>query len=267
MKSRALDSTNRLVRISGVILLATMTVGCHQAFVPADQLAAAQNHARDLYASQQETAAMLSAAETEKQFLGQSLAESESKLQIANSRIDNLLAERAELKQRYADTLLNQDGTFTNVAGQPLDGFEFDPTTGLNRFQSDILFDLGSDIIRPEQQPVISDFVSAVQAGTASGMRILVVGHTDDQRIARPETAAKHPTNWHLSTDRADAVILALTEAGVDPFRIAAMGYGEFQPLETSRSEPARKRNRRVELYVVPYDSSLATWDPATSRN
>ena len=104
-------------------------------------------------------------------------------------------------------------------------------------------------------------------SGAASGLRILVVGHTDDQNIVRPETAAKHPTNWHLSTDRADAVILQLQKQGVDAERIAAMGYSEFHPLESSVTESARQRNRRVELFVVPNNPSLTKWDPLkTSR-
>jgi chemotaxis protein MotB len=257
----------RLSAIAMLGMCVSVLSGCHQIFVPADQLSAAQNHARDLYAQQQQSEQMLAAAESEKFHLGQSLSESESQLSTANLRIDNLMAERTELKDRYANSLLKNDGTFTGIIGAPLDGFEYDPTTGLNRFQGDVLFELGSDVIRPEQDPVIHDFVSAVNGGAASDMRILIVGHTDDQRIARPETAAKHPTNWHLSTDRSAAVILVLIQNGVAPERIASMGYSEFHPLEMSHSDPARQRNRRVELYVIPNDPSLAMWDPTTSRN
>jgi chemotaxis protein MotB len=144
-------------------------------------------------------------------------------------------------------------------------GFEYDPATGLNKFRSDILFDLGSDAIRPEATPTIREFANAVNSGSASGMRLLIVGHTDDQNIVRPDTAIKHPTNWHLSTDRADAVILELLKLGVGPERIASMGYSEFQPLESSQTDTARQRNRRVELFVVPNDPGVAKWDPASS--
>lgn len=265
---------SKISALPGCVLLLTLSAlgGCSPSFVPADQLTAAQNHARDLYTRHQETLAaqqaaeqMLGAAEQEKQFLGQHLADVESQLATANARIDNLMAERSELKQRYSDSLLGDGGTFTS-AGAPLDGFEYDPVTGLNRFQSDVLFELGSDVIRPQYEPTIRDFASAVTNGVASGMRVLVVGHTDDQRIARPETAARHPTNWHLSTDRSAAVILSLIEAGVEPERIASMGYSEFHPLELERTDTARQRNRRVELYVVPDDPSLTRWSPELSR-
>jgi chemotaxis protein MotB len=267
MQSMSIRFANKTMALTLLSVAVITSSGCHQVFVPADQLAASQNQARELYAKQQQIEQQLAATETEKQFLGQHLADVENQLLTANARLENLLTERDELKERYARSLLESDGMFTGVAGTALDGFEFDATTGLNRFENDVLFDLGSDEIRPEQEPVIRDFASAVNEGAAAGMKILIVGHTDDQRIARPETAAKHPTNWHLSTDRSSAVILALIDQGVDPQRIASMGYSEFQPLEFSHDEFARQRNRRVELYVVPDDPSVAIWDPASSRN
>lgn len=248
---------------------------CYSGRLTADQLAAAQNHARDLYAENQRLLAeqmqnqqMLMGLDAEKQALMQKAADVDSQLSTANSRIENLMAERNELTDRYAKKL-NEDSALLagGVPGTSLDadGFEYDPATGLNKFRSDVLFDLGSDILRPEAEPVLSEFASAVKSGSASGMRILIVGHTDDQRIARRETAMKHPTNWHLSTDRSAAVILALTRLGVPSERMASMGYSEFQPLEDSKAEVARQRNRRVEMYVVPNDPSVARWDPATS--
>jgi len=56
------------------------------------------------------------------------------------------------------------DGSGVNSALNAA-GFEYDPATGLNKFRTDILFDLGSDTIRPEAAPVISEFVSAVKSG------------------------------------------------------------------------------------------------------
>jgi chemotaxis protein MotB len=241
-----------------------------------DQLSAAQNHARELYAENQNLLAaqmqnqqQAMGLDAERQALMQKVMDAESQLANANSRVENLMAERKELNDRYAKNLTDDGSTL--VGGSPAntaleaDGFQFDPATGLNKFRSDVLFDLGSDILRPEAEPILSEFASTVKSGAASGLRILIVGHTDDQRIARRETAAKHPTNWHLSTDRSAAVILALSKMGVPPERMASMGYSEFQPLENSTADAARQRNRRVELYVVPNNDNMAKWDPATS--
>lgn len=239
-------------------------------FADANRLAIARsqelyNENQQLQAAFDEANMMMAGADQERQALMSQLGEAQMQLATADERLKNLMAERKELSDRYANAL--SDDTVL-VGGSPNSaleaaGFEYDPSTGLHKFHTDILFDLGSDALRPEANPVISEFASNAKSGAASGLRILVVGHTDDQNIVRPETAAKHPTNWHLSTDRADAVILQLQKLGIAPDRIAAMGYSEFHPLESATSESARKRNRRVELFVVPNDPSFANkWDP-----
>ena len=233
-------------------------------------LTSAQLHARELYAEnqrlQQEWAQAnqaLQGLSSENQALLSQLADTQGEMATMNERLNNFAAERDGLANRYAQAL---DGSTGDGAGinPALSGevFEYDPATGLNRFRSDILFDLGSDAIRPEAEPLLKEFASSVTSGAAKGMKILVVGHTDDQNIVRPETALKHPTNWHLSTDRADAVILELMRMGVEPQRVAAMGYSEFHPLENATAESSRQRNRRVELFVVPNDPNVALWDP-----
>ena len=232
----------------------------------------AKIRAQELYAENQrllaaydEASMMMAGADQERQTLMSRLDDAQSQLTTADERLKNLMAERKELSDRYANALSDDSVLVGGSANSALEaaGFEYEPATGLHRFHSDIQFDLGSDVIRPEAGPILSEFASSAKSGAASGLRILVVGHTDDQNIARPETAAKHPTNWHLSTDRSDAVILQLQKLGVESERVAAMGYSEFHPLESSVTEAARQRNRRVELFVVPNDTNLANhWDP-----
>lgn len=192
------------------------------------------------------------------------LGEKEQQLATANTRIDNLLAERSELKNRYAANLQDNGNSLGMLTGNAPDvpGFQYDELTGLNKFGSDVLFDLGSAKLRPEAIPVLQEFANNVKSGAAAGLRVLVVGHTDDQSIVRPVTARNHPTNWHLSTDRANEVILQLEKLGVSPERLSAMGYSRFQPLEIGTDDTARQRNRRVELYIVPETSQVAGWDP-----
>lgn len=75
---------------------------------------------------------------------------------------------------------------------------------------------------------------------------IHVEGFTDDQLI---ETA-QFPSNWELSAARAAAVVRLLTFYGVDPARMAAVGYGEHQPAYSNRTEEGRQLNRRVVIVV-----------------
>jgi len=256
-----------------LLSLAALTIsGCRHGRHK-EHLVKAQTHARDLYAENQRLQAadaqntmLIQGLDSEHQSLTSQLGETQSSLATANERINNLTAERNDMTNRFAKAMTDtqSDGSGFNSA-LAVEGFEYDPATGLSKFRSDILFDLGSDAIRPEATPTIREFASAVKSGSANGLRILIVGHTDDQNIVRAETAIKHPTNWHLSTDRSDAVILELLKQGVEPTRIASMGYSEFQPLEASQADTARQRNRRVELFVVPNDPSVAKWDPATA--
>lgn len=263
---------NRSLLLLTVNSLMLVLSGCamQEQYVPAGELRAAQLRAQDLHAESQQFQAahagaqdMIAGLQMEQQALSQSLSETEQQLQTANERVENLLTERAELKERYANAIETpyDDSILTNY-GAEIEGFEYDAVTGLYRYEGDVQFDLGSAVLRPESIPTLKDFVSAVNGSTADGNRILIVGHTDDLRIARGATAAKHATNWHLSTDRADAVIVELKRLGIDEERMAAMGYSKFQPLEASTDDAARQRNRRVELYLIPAGGQVAQWDP-----
>lgn len=76
---------------------------------------------------------------------------------------------------------------------------------------------------------------------------IRVEGHTDDVPIA----TARFPSNWHLSTARALAVLRFLSARGVDPHRLQAVGYGSVQPRVPNASAADRAANRRIEIKLV----------------
>ncbi|MCF7202775.1 flagellar motor protein MotD [Pseudomonas oligotrophica] len=73
-----------------------------------------------------------------------------------------------------------------------------------------------------------------------------VEGFTDNQPIA----TAKYPTNWELSAARASSIVRMLAADGVAAGRLAAVGYGEFQPAADNATAEGRARNRRVVLVV-----------------
>lgn len=243
-----------------------------------DDLSASQLRSQELFAeneqlmaAQQNAQQMVAGIDSERQMLSQQLGQMQNQLATANTRIDNLLAERGQIKDQYT-ALLTDTSSDPIVANGPamaatVPGFKYDDLTGLNKFPEDVLFDLGSAELRPEAYPVLKEFANQAMSGSADGLRLLIVGHTDDQLITGGQTAAKHPTNWHLSTDRAGQVILELERLGVPSERIASMGYSKFQPLGTSTDEMTRQRNRRVELYLVPDAANLAIWDPIRSLN
>ncbi|GLU40479.1 flagellar motor protein MotD [Pseudomonas sp. NBRC 100443] len=75
---------------------------------------------------------------------------------------------------------------------------------------------------------------------------IHVEGFTDNVPIHN----AQYPTNWELSTARAASIVRLLAQDGVAPSRLAAVGYGEFQPVADNASAEGRARNRRVVLVI-----------------
>ena len=77
----------------------------------------------------------------------------------------------------------------------------------------------------------------------------MVEGFTDD----RPIQSDQYPSNWELSASRAAAVVRLLDAEGVDPQRMAAVGYGQFQPVARNDTAEGRRRNRRVVLLISRY--------------
>ena len=75
-----------------------------------------------------------------------------------------------------------------------------------------------------------------------------IEGHTDSDPIAENPYFRD---NWDLSTERALSVVRFLRSQGIPANRLAATGYGEFQPIDNSNTETAKQRNRRIELKLT----------------
>lgn len=144
-------------------------------------------------------------------------------------------------------------------------GLEFDPHTGVSKFDSDVLFDSGAAQLRPESRQLLDDFANVFRAPEAQPFRIMVVGHSDDRAIARRETRDQFPNNWHLSTSRALAVLDYLRAAGLPEDHLGVAGFGDQQPLLVNRTADARQRNRRVEIFVLGPETPVVGWTETTS--
>jgi chemotaxis protein MotB len=145
-------------------------------------------------------------------------------------------------------------------------GFEFDPQTGVSKFSNDILFESGSDELRPDAGPLLSEFAQILNVGEASQLNILIAGHTDDQPVKKASTKTRHPNNWYLSAHRAISVQNELHKYGLKNNRMGVAGYAEYQPRVQRTSNDARRQNRRVEIFVLAPGASTAGIDPGTYR-
>jgi len=119
-------------------------------------------------------------------------------------------------------------------------------------FQSEVLFGSGSDHLEVEGQAQIAQMATTLveiarQIPVEINWVLQVDGHTD----AIPINTPQFPSNWELSAARAISVVKFLVEQGVPAKRLAATGFGEFQPLDARSGEIANRRNRRIEFKLT----------------
>ena len=108
---------------------------------------------------------------------------------------------------------------------------------------SGLLFPSGDALPNDEAFEIIEKIAKIL---APYGNPVHVEGFTDNQ----PIRTAQYPTNWELSAARAASIVRMLAMDGVDPSRLAAVGYGEFQPVADNATAEGRARNRRVVLVV-----------------
>jgi outer membrane protein OmpA-like peptidoglycan-associated protein len=101
-----------------------------------------------------------------------------------------------------------------------------------------INFDTGKATIKSDSSKTLDDAASALKASPA--LQVEVAGHTDN--VGTPDA------NMKLSQDRAQAVMAALAERGIQADRLSAKGYGQTAPVADNRTDEGRAKNRRVEL-------------------
>src|SRR5271154_2974315 len=117
--------------------------------------------------------------------------------------------------------------------------------------QSEIFFDTGKADLKPEGRGEL-DTVAIALVGLEKQIPadipwvLRVDGHTD----VRPITG-QFKSNWDLSAARAISVVRYLIDKGVKPYRLVAASFGEFQPIDTSATEDAYRRNRRIEFKLT----------------
>ena len=119
--------------------------------------------------------------------------------------------------------------------------------------QGEVLFDSGSDEVRPESHALLGEMARALSGLLAAepDQLLLVGGHTDNKPIKN----ARFDSNWELSAARAVAVARVLIAAGLPASRVSAAGFGEQHPRAANTDDASRRRNRRIEVLLVPIRS------------
>ena len=129
----------------------------------------------------------------------------------------------------------------------------FDENTGMLKFKSDLLFELGSDKVASSAVASIQALCTIMKDARAKDFDVIIAGHTDDVPIGKPSTRVLHPTNWHLSVHRGISVLNLMNKSGVEWTRLSVRGFGEYRPIaENLPNKKGNPANRRVEMYIVP---------------
>lgn len=151
---------------------------------------------------------------------------------LAQSSVDPLQSIADDVREAFGDLIKSDQMT---VRGNEL-WVEIELNSSLlfgsgDAMPSDVAFNLiekVANILKPFANPVH------------------VEGFTDNL----PIRTAQYPTNWELSSARAASIVRLLAMNGVNPARMASVGYGEYQPVASNDTAEGRARNRRVVLVI-----------------
>jgi chemotaxis protein MotB len=118
-------------------------------------------------------------------------------------------------------------------------------------FQSEVLFPPGSADLSPaggEEIRKLAATLKSIEKDIPAGLPwvLRVDGHADRQAVH-----GKFASNWELSAERAINVVRLLVAQGIPANRLAAAGFGEFQPIDPAATPAAYAKNRRIELRLT----------------
>ena len=176
----------------------------------------------------------------------QSILSKELKIEVLGERLNKALTSKVFELQKYRSEFF---GKLKSILGDREDikivGDRF-------IFESELLFDSASANLQPEGMDKLKQIGMTLKETTNEIPKdidwiIQVEGHTDK----RPINTVQYPSNWELSTARANSVLKLLLDLGFSPNRLSAAGYGEFYPIAQGDSFESLQQNRRIELRLT----------------
>ncbi|MCH1428276.1 MAG: OmpA family protein [Alphaproteobacteria bacterium] len=220
----------------------------------AEELQSANNASNEAKAEIDKLLASTTALRLEIQKLSNLLADKErqsinDKIAIADlgKKLNSALATRVQDLQKFRSEFFGQlREVLKNRSEVRVVGDRF-------IFQSEVLFATGQADISDAGKEQLAEIASALREIEEVIPKdipwvLQIEGHTDSDPIADNPF---FKDNWDLSTERALSVVRFLRSEGIPAIRLAAAGYGEFQPIDTQNSEAAKQRNRRIELKLT----------------
>jgi chemotaxis protein MotB len=127
------------------------------------------------------------------------------------------------------------------------------------KLPAEVLFASGSAQLSPEGQAPLRELAAVLKQ--FPDRRFMVAGHTDNV----PIVSSSFKSNWELSTARAVTVTEFLASAGMNPAKLVAAGYSEYDPVRPNTTDAGRGENRRIEIVLLPNVTELTGLAKAAS--
>ncbi len=196
----------------------------------------------------------------------QDLAMLQDEVGVDRGQLSAMQRERAQLHDQFKGLANGRARVPPEVAArlsalaQRYPSLQFDPSTGISKLDTDVLFDTGSDELKAGAEQMLGELAQVLGAPEASDLKVLVVGHTDSQQIAGRSVREKFADNFRLSTARAHAVADRMRRLGMSEQRLGVAGFGSGQPVAPNGTPQDRQKNRRVEIFVMNQDAPVVGW-------
>lgn len=203
------------------------------------------------------------------------VATMKQRLEKLGQNVDGLVKEKAQIAAAMADTAarleeLRKQKAAADARAQTyrdlvaklhsmIDSGQLKVATREGRMiielPNDILFDSGRTDVKADGKAALAKVAQVL--ASVPDREFLVAGHTDNV----PIRTEQFPSNWELSTRRAVEVVHYLVSQGMNPKKLAAAGYGEFDPIAANDTNEHRAQNRRIEIVLQPNISDLPPLD------
>ncbi len=220
------------------ILSALLVLGIlgYSGYQQRQQFAKLKSQLTDLQTSAEQAAAQAAAQASQ---MREALTNSQARIESLIKEKEQVTKAQHQMEDQMRSTLQSKDVTISELQGKLTVNI-------LDR----VLFASGEAELKPEGEKVLAQVASVLTQHT--NRQVYVIGHTDNVPI-RATAFSRYSSNWELSTARATSAVRFLVEkAGVEPTRMAAVGYGEYHPIADNSSPEGRAKNRRIAIIIVP---------------
>lgn len=251
----------RTALLTGGPLFLMLLAGCQ--VVPKSQLDAAEAHNRILTEQKNSLLAENENLKTHSHRLEDQVKQAEEELAALDEQVGDTVR-RVAANRPATEMPASLSKRFAQLSRRH-EGMEYDAESGASKLDTDVLFDSGKAEIRTDAHPLLDEFADLLKSPEARELRVMVVGHTDNRRIAKRETRERYADNWHLASARALAVAEYLQSRGVREEQLGMTAFGKHQPVASNRSAAERQLNRRVEIFVTGPNTPIVGWTETSS--